>query len=87
MAVKPLHKDFRRVVHPRSMGHPEQDKDEWRKELTGDFGFATGFEVGHTPCYSNFLPPAESALQTTVHSIIESPGRLVAHVCILNLSD
>ena len=55
MAVKPLHKDFRRVVYPRSMGHPEQNKDEWLEEITGIFGLATGFDVGHIPCYSNFL--------------------------------
>ena len=57
-AVKPLHKDFRRVVYPRSMGFPEQNKDEWLKELTGILGLATGFDVGHTPCYSNLLPPS-----------------------------
>ena len=56
MAVKPLHKDFRRVVYPRSMGHPEQNKDEWRKELTGTFGLATGFDVGHSPATRTFFP-------------------------------
>ena len=87
MVMKPLHKDFHRVVYPRSMGHPEQNKSEWFKEITGIFGLATGLDVGHTHCYSNFLSPAESTLQMTVHSIIESPGRVAVHVCTPILSD
>ena len=85
--VKHAHKDFRRVIYPRSMGYPEQNKEEWLKEIRGIFGFATGLDVGHTPCYSNFFPSTESALQSTFHSIIESPGRVVAHVCTPILSD
>jgi len=77
-----LHKDFHRSVYPRSIGQPEQNKVEWLKELTTIIGFATGFDVGHTPCHSNLLPPAKPAPQTTVHSIIEAPGRLVVHVRI-----
>jgi len=83
---KYLHKDFRRTVYPRSIGQPEQNKEEWLKELSVGFAFATGFDVGHTLCYLNLLPPAKSALQTTVHSIIEAPGRVVVHVRIPILS-
>jgi len=74
------------VVYPRSIAHAEQSKAEWLKEITGLFGFATGFDVGHTPCFSNLLPPAKSAPQTTVHSIIEAPGGVVIHVRIPVLS-
>jgi len=49
--------DFRRFVYPRSLGHPEQTKAEWLKEIGGAAGFATGFDVGHTPCYSSLLSP------------------------------
>ena len=48
--VKYAHKDFCRVVHPRSMGRPEQNKEEWLKEITGIFGLATEIDVGHTHC-------------------------------------
>jgi hypothetical protein len=54
---KYMHKDFRRSVYPRSIGQPEQNKEEWLKELSVGFGFGTGFDVGHTPCYSKLLPP------------------------------
>jgi len=42
---KQLHKDFRRVYYPQSMGYPEQNKEGWIKETTGMIGFATGFDT------------------------------------------
>ena len=57
LLVKHMHKDFRRVAYPRSMGIPEQNKEEWLTEITGMLGLATGANVGHTPSYSYFLPP------------------------------
>ena len=87
LLAKPLHKDFRRVVYPRSIGDPEQNKEGWIKEITGLLGFATGFDVRYALPYSNSLPPAKSAPQTTVHSIIDAPGKVVIHVRISTLSD
>src|SRR5258706_11275258 len=55
--AKHVHKDFRRVVYPRSIGHPEQNKEEWIQEITGVIGFTTGFDVGENPCHSNSCPP------------------------------
>ena len=81
-----LSDDFRRFVYPRSLGHPEQTKAEWLKEMGGAAGFATGFDVGHTPCYSSLLSPAKSALQTNVHCIIEGKGKVVVHVRVPILS-
>jgi hypothetical protein len=43
---KCLHKDFRRVVYPRSLGEPVQSKEEWVKEIGGILVFTTAFEVG-----------------------------------------
>jgi hypothetical protein len=77
---KYMHKDFRRSVYPRSLGEPEQNAEEALKELSGLLGVITGVDVGHTLCYLNLLPRAKSTLQTTVHSIIEAPGRIVVHV-------
>ena len=57
LLVKPLHKDFRRVVYPKSIGNSEQNKDEWIQELTVMFGFATEIDVRYAPCYSNSLAP------------------------------
>lgn len=82
---KPLHKDFRRLVYPRSLGEPEQNKEEWLKEITGIIGFGIG-SVSHATCYLNLLSPQLNLpLQTTTHSIIEAPGRVVTHVRILIL--
>jgi hypothetical protein len=54
---KHLHKDFRRSVYPRSIGDPEQSKEELLKDMSAMVGFSTGWDVGHTPCYTNLLPP------------------------------
>jgi len=53
---KYMHKDFRRLVYPRSIGELELSKEESLKQISGILGFATGWNVGHTPCYSNLLP-------------------------------
>jgi len=45
---KYLHKDFRRPVYPRSLGQPEQGKEEFLEEVSAILGFATGFNVGYT---------------------------------------
>ena len=87
LLAKPLHKDFRRVIHPKSIGLPEQNKEDWIKEITGILSFATGFDVRYALATRTRFPPAKSALQTTVHSIIEAPGKVVVHVRILTLSD
>jgi hypothetical protein len=57
MLGKTLHKDYRRSVYPRSIGQSEQSKEEWLNELSLMLSVATEFEVGHTPYYSDLLPP------------------------------
>jgi hypothetical protein len=52
---KHMHKDFRRSVHPRSIGEPEQNAEEALTELAGLLSLVTGIDVDHTPCYSNLL--------------------------------
>jgi len=79
---KHLHKDFRRSSYPRSLGLPAQNNEEWLKEIGGVMEFATGYNVGHTACYSNLPSPAKSASQTTAHSVIEAKGKVVIHVRI-----
>lgn len=33
LLVDPLHKDFTCVQYPRSLGMPDQNKDEWHKHM------------------------------------------------------
>ena len=58
LLVKPLHKDFRRVVYPRSLGHPEQNKEDWIKEITGVLSFATEFDVRYAPLLLELASPS-----------------------------
>ena len=60
----------------------ERGKEEWVKDAKDTIGLSTEIDVGHTACYPNSLLPAKYALQTTVLSIIETPGRVVVHVRI-----
>ena len=53
--AKHVHKDFRRVIYPRSIGHPEQNKEQWLQEIKTIIGFTTGFDVSEIPCS---LPPS-----------------------------
>ena len=48
-----VHKDFHRVVLPRSMGQPAQNKEEWIKDITAIISFATEFDVGYLACHAN----------------------------------
>lgn len=45
---KCLHKDFRHVPLPRSIGEPERNKEEWVEAMAGFFNSITVFEVGST---------------------------------------
>ena len=85
--AKYLHKDFRCLVYPGTVGEREQNKELWVQGLTLIFGFSNEIDVGYTSCYSKPLSPAKFALQTTVISIIEVPGIIVAHVRIPTLPD
>ena len=44
---KCLHKDFRHVSLPRSIGEPERNKEEWVEAMEGFFKSITVFEVGN----------------------------------------
>lgn len=55
-----LHKDHRRIYHPRSFGKPEETKEQWLKQVavfTGQW----------------------SDCQMIVHSLIETPGKIIIH--------
>jgi hypothetical protein len=43
--AKTLHKDFRYIFYPRSMGYPEQTKEEWIARFSGYFAVWTDMQV------------------------------------------
>ena len=58
--AKHLHKDFRRSIHPKSLGLPELTRDEWLKNMGSVLNFTTELKVSyHLPIYS----PKASFLQ------------------------
>ena len=55
-----LHKDFRFVLLPRSLGEPEKTKDVWLEQIKGIIGVVTGFEVREAHCYILILAKSRS---------------------------
>jgi hypothetical protein len=43
--TKNLHKDFRFIVYPQSLGEQEQNKEEWVKRISGYMVNWTGMQV------------------------------------------
>jgi len=43
--AKPLHKEFRYTVHPRSLGRPEKTKEEWLEYIAGITNLWTDHKV------------------------------------------
>jgi hypothetical protein len=43
--AKLLHKDHVRITYPRSLGKPEQSREEWLEEFGAGLSFMTDFEV------------------------------------------
>ncbi len=72
-----LHKDFHHVIHPKSLGAPALDKEASLKRF---IELGTGYGVGCTTYRSSILPHTNTPLQTTFHSVIEAPGKVVIHV-------
>ena len=47
LLAKILHKDFRRIIYPRSLGVPEVGRDEWLKNAEGVISVTTELGVSH----------------------------------------
>ena len=79
--AKHLHKDFRRIGYPRSLGKSEQNADEWLKETAEMMNIWTGdSKASHASSYSNSLPSTEPLPQVDIHSLTETPEKVVIHV-------
>lgn len=84
--AKLLHEDHRRITYPQSLGTPEQTKEEYIQQMTEIINVWTDdCEVSCTSCCLSLVPLAKQPTQLILHSIIETPGTLVVHVCIPNI--
>lgn len=55
-----LHKDYRRITHPRSVGKPEQTKEEYVQHTRELISLWTEMEASYPlGCPSIFLPPPD----------------------------
>jgi len=54
LIAKSLHKDYRHSTYPRSIGRPEQTREEWLDHIASVLSLWTDHKVSEI-CYSN--PP------------------------------
>ena len=79
-----VHKDYRYALYPKSLGKPEETKEEWLERLAGVLSLWTaGHEVSYLAPWTPFAA-TKSLLQSTIHSTIDTPGKIIVHVCIPN---
>ena len=79
---KCLHKDYRNTMYPRSLGKPEQTKEEWPEYVVGLFNLWTERKVSYLNCYWFLFVVAEFLPYLTVHSITDAPGKVIFHIRI-----
>jgi len=78
--AKHLHKDHRRITYPRSVGKPEQTREEYLQHTSEVVDLWTGCEASYWLLLLKLPPPANPPPQITVHSVVEAPGKVVVHV-------
>jgi hypothetical protein len=77
-----LHKDFRNIIYPKSLGRSEETREEWLEQFAGVLSLWTaGHEVGYVTPQTPFST-TKSLLESTYHSMIDTPGKVITHVRI-----
>ena len=83
LIAKTLHKDYRYVTYPRSLGRQDQTKDEWLKHWADIISLWTAdLEVSYVGCSSDPFAATKPLPQQTYHFFIDTPGKVIAHVRI-----
>ena len=85
LVAKSMHKDYRHILYPRSLGKPDQTKQEWLERLTEVVGLWTENKVNYIGCYWILSTMTKPLSQLTVHSVIDAPGKVIVHVRILDI--
>ena len=58
LLAKNLHKDFRRVIYPKSLGVRDLAKEEWLNNMKEIVTFTAELKVNHTsPVATHQVPP------------------------------
>jgi len=83
--AKHMHKDFRCTTYPQSLGQPEQTKEQWVEHFTRIFGLLAENKVSRIDRCSNPLHRVKLIPQTTIHSVIDVPGKVIIRVRILTV--
>jgi hypothetical protein len=84
LIAKALHKDFRYVICPKSLGKPEETREEWLERFAGVLSLWTaGHDVSYVAPRSPFSV-TKLILQSTFHYMIDTPGKVITHVRIAN---
>ena len=85
LIAKSLHKDYRHITYPRSLGMPEIAREQWLENFARVISLWTaGQEVSYISRYLNPLAVVKSPPQPSMQSVIiaDVPGKVVVHVRI-----
>ena len=55
LIAKSLHKDYRYTTYPRSIGRPEQTREEWLEHIASVLSLWTDHNVSYISCHWNPL--------------------------------
>ena len=53
--AKTLHKDYRHTIYPRSIGRPDQTREEWLEHIIPFLNLWDDFEVSRASCSFDLL--------------------------------
>ena len=85
LLAKTLHNDFRYVAYPKSLGHPDQTKEQWLERCAGIFSVWTvGPKVSYIGCSLAPFAATKPLPQPTYRFIVDTPGKVVVHVRVQN---
>ena len=81
LVAKTLHKDFRLIPYPRSLGRPEETKEEWLERWAGMISlWTTELEVSVLVAPKTAFAATKPLPQQTCRPIVDVPGKVVVHV-------
>ena len=80
---KLIDKDFTLTTYPKSINEKEVTGQQWLEQYASIFPLTTSSKVSCINRCSALFTVVKPLPQTIVHSITESPGKVVLHVRIL----
>ena len=80
---KLLTKDFSLSTYPQTLGEKQVNGQQWLEQYASIFPLTSASSVSRINRCSTLFTVVKPLPQSTVHSVTESPGKVILHVRIL----